>query len=85
MSKVRKTTCIVLGFIIGMFFVLAIIDCMNGNGLSARLNLLWCIVFLMQIRFEMLEDLVDGQNETIGKMVELLGLMCRIEVVEDEK
>lgn len=85
MSKGRKLTCIVLGFIVGMFFVLAIIDCMDGNGLSARMNLLWCIVFLMQIRFEMLEDVIDSQHETIGSMIELLGLMCRVEVVEDEE
>lgn len=85
MSKVRNATVALMTVLAVIFVVSAVVDGIHGDIVDMRLNLMWSVICIMQVRVELLFDAVKHNHETIGKMIELLGLMCRIEVVEDEE
>lgn len=58
-----------------VFVVAAVMDAVNGDKLSFKLNMLWAVVCIVQGRIDLLVDSHEHLNTTIGKIVELLGLM----------
>lgn len=85
MNKVRSGTVVLMVVLAVVFVVSAVVDGIHGDIVDMRLNLMWSVICIMQVRVELLFDTVKHNHETIGRMIELLGLMCRIEVVEDEE
>ena len=85
MKNCSNVFFILMGVIAVASVINGIIGAINGDYVRCKTSFMLSLICLTEIKLTTLEAMVYSQHKTIGAMIEALGLLCRIEVVEDEE
>ena len=78
MKKASKIADIIMGVTAVLFLISAVVHAVHGENQEVRMDLLWSVVCVVNLRVSTLGSVYESLNDVVGEMIELLGVMIGV-------
>lgn len=78
MKKISKVADVFVLIAACWFVISAVVHGTNGESLEMRMDLLWSVLCIMNLRISTLHSVYESLDEVVGGMLELIGLILKV-------